>query len=512
MPGKSNQVTLTFGGDADQLVRESKKASQAVQGVGKAADDVDKASGKFKTSLGGIGKAFAGAFAANVVAAGLGAVKDFVSGSVEAFSNLNESVNAVGQVFGKNADEIRAWGEKNANSLGLSKRAFNELATPLGALLKNGGLSLNQVTGWTEKLTERAADLASVFNTDVSTALEAIQAGVRGEADPLERFGVSLSAAKVQAEALAETHKKSAKGLTDQELATARLNLIMKQSSAVAGDFRNTSDGLANSQRIAAAKTEELQAKIGEKLAPAVAFATKAKLKLVEVISDKVVPLLTKVAEWAEKNTTAVKVFAIAAGVVLVAAFIAWAVAAASAAIATLAATWPILAIIAAIVLLVAGIYWLWKNWDKVWGWIKKAASNTWDFIKKIPGWIGTAFKAVAGAISAPFRAAFNFISDAWNHTIGKLSWTVPGWIPGIGGNTISVPHLPKFHSGGVVPGTPGQEMLAVLQAGERVTPANRSGGGVTVVFQSNGTGLDDALVGWFEKAVRTGRITVRTA
>lgn len=149
----------------------------------------------------------------------------------------------------------------------------------------------------------------------------------------------------------------------------------------------------------------------------------------------------------------------------------------------------PIFWVIAAVVLLVAAIVliatktdWFQRAWRAAWGWIKDAASNTWEWLKKLPGWIGSAFATVANAITAPFRWAFNFIADAWNHTIGRLSWTVPGWVPFIGGNTISVPNLPKFHSGGVVPGVPGSEQLALLQAGERVETRGAGGGDVVHV------------------------------
>jgi hypothetical protein len=81
-----------------------------------------------------------------------------------------------------------------------------------------------------------------------------------------------------------------------------------------------------------------------------------------------------------------------------------------------------------------------------------------------------------------PFRAAFNAIADMWNSTIGSLSWSVPGWVPGIGGNSINVPDIPRFHTGGTVPGAPGAEVLAVLQGGEEVTSrAGSVGGGDTV-------------------------------
>jgi len=167
--------------------------------------------------------------------------------------------------------------------------------------------------------------------------------------------------------------------------------------------------------------------------------------------------------------------------------------------------TWIIVgitALIAVIVLIALKTDWFSKAWRASWGWIKRAASNTWDFLKKIPGWTAQAFAKVAEFITAPYRAAFNMIASAWNATIGRLSWTVPAWVPGIGGNTISVPHLPHFHSGGVVPGTPGSEQLAVLQAGERVS--TRGGGDRAVIeIHSGGTQLDDLLVEVLSRAVR---------
>jgi hypothetical protein len=54
-----------------------------------------------------------------------------------------------------------------------------------------------------------------------------------------------------------------------------------------------------------------------------------------------------------------------------------WITAHLSMAAATLAAYWPILLIIAAIVLVVAAVWYLWKNWDQVTEWISKA----WDAV-----------------------------------------------------------------------------------------------------------------------------------
>lgn len=156
-----------------------------------------------------------------------------------------------------------------------------------------------------------------------------------------------------------------------------------------------------------------------------------------------------------------------------------------------------ILAVIAVIVLIATKTNWFQRAWAASWKAIKTAASATWDFLKKIPGWIGSAFSKVGQVILAPYKFAFNGIARAWNATVGQLSWTVPGWVPIIGGNSISVPHLPTFHAGGIVGGVPGTPTVALLQAGERVSSiassGSDSGGGGWVPIR--GDAVIDALI-----------------
>jgi len=417
------------GNEVEIVVRSQDRSAEGFNSAERRASGLKQKFGQVAAAAGGM---LAGA----AIAKGVEAFKGFMSDSSKAASDLNESVNAVQQIFGKSADDILKWGKSNATAFGLSQRAFNELATPLGAGLKNAGLSMQDTTKWTVDLTKRAADMASVFNTSVPDALEAIQAGLRGEADPLERYGVGLSAAKVEAEALTETHKKSAKSLTGQELMTARLNLIMKQTNATAGDFANTSDGVANAQRVAAAKTEELQARIGQKLQPAVLLVTKAKMKLAEIIADKVVPMFEKVADWANSNPEKMKQIATVVGGVLVAAFVAWAVAAASAAAATIAATWPVLAIVAAIAALAAGFVYAYKHsegfreiMDTVGGVLRDVV---WPIIKTVASFIGDVLVTQLKFGALAFTYLAQFALSALGMILHAAAVTF-GWVPGLG-------------------------------------------------------------------------------
>lgn len=173
-----------------------------------------------------------------------------------------------------------------------------------------------------------------------------------------------------------------------------------------------------------------------------------------------------------------------------------------------------IVALVAIVVLIATKTDWfqrLWKwVWSKIgdpvkaaWDWIKKTSGKLWDYLTGLPGKLKSAFSKVKDFISAPFRAAFNFVARAWNNTVGRLHWSVPGWVPIIGGNSISVPNLPTFHKGGTVPGAPGEEVIAKLQAGERVTPAGQSSGGGVIVIDSAGSRLDDLLLEVLRRAVK---------
>lgn len=183
-------------------------------------------------------------------------------------SDLAESTNAVSVVFEDSADTILAWGETAAENAGLSRSAFNETATIIGAQLKQAGLSISDTADRTIDLTQRAADLASVFNTSVPDAAGALGAALRGESEPARRFGINISDAAVQAEALATGLVRSTSEITDAIKVQARYSLILKQSNDVAGDFANTNDGFANGLRVLRAEAEDLGAEFGQVLLP----------------------------------------------------------------------------------------------------------------------------------------------------------------------------------------------------------------------------------------------------
>ena len=73
------------------------------------------------------------------------------------------------------------------------------------------------------------------------------------------------------------------------------------------------------------------------------------------------------------------------------------------------------------------------------------------------------------------FKTLFNGIAKLWNNTIGKLSFKIPNWVPGIGGSGFEVPNIPYLADGGIVTGP---TVAMIGEAGpEAVIPLNQMNG-----------------------------------
>lgn len=234
-------------------------------------DNAERGLDNVEQKTGGLGDAFknAAALAATYLAGkALAAVSEFVSDSVEAYSDLNESLNALEVQYGEHAEGIEKLGEKSARSIGASNAEFNEYAVSISAFAEQIAGDGGDVVGVVDTLSKRTADFASVMNLDFGEASQKFRSGLAGESEPLRQFGIDVSAAKVEAVALSEGIWDGTGAMSESQKVQARFAAIMRQTDKVQGDFANTADDYANAQRIAAAETENVKARVGEALVP----------------------------------------------------------------------------------------------------------------------------------------------------------------------------------------------------------------------------------------------------
>jgi hypothetical protein len=125
---------------------------------------------------------------------------------------------------------------------------------------------------------------------------------------------------------------------------------------------------------------------------------------------------------------------------------------------------------------------------------------------------VGRVFGGVTGTVKSAINAVIGLV-NGMIRAIDSVQFHVhidpPDPLPHIhfDWNGLGIGQLPYLHSGGLVPGTPGSDVLAVLQAGERVLPRGSAGGGPTVVVNINGGLVDgptiDALTNAIVRRVR---------
>jgi hypothetical protein len=237
--------------------------SQFSKGLNSATKQTMTFGDRVKGVAKGIGLAFAGAAAA---AAGF-AIKLGVDG-IKAASDFEETLSKVNVLFGKNAKELETWSKGAAKGFGQSQTQALDAAATFAIFGKSAGLQGKKLTGFAKNLTVLASDLASFNNTSPEEAIQAIGAALRGESEPIRKYGVLLNDATLKAEAM-DMGLYKGKGTLDMSAKVlASYKTILKQTGDAQGDFERTSGGLANSQRTLSAVWDDIQVQIGQALAP----------------------------------------------------------------------------------------------------------------------------------------------------------------------------------------------------------------------------------------------------
>jgi hypothetical protein len=258
-----------------QMVRQ-------VQGpAGRAGEEASRHFGRrFAHGLKTAGVAIGVGLAAAAVLATRG-----VLATTKAASDLNETVNKTKVIFGSSSKAILAWSRGSANAFGLSRNEALAAAASFGDMFLQLGLGQKPATNMSMRMVKLAADLASFNNVSGGAAevSDMLSSAFRGEFDSLQRLVPNINAARVEQEALRETHKKSAKDLTAADKALATYNIVIRDSARANDDFARTSNDLANMQRKQQAGWENLKAVIGRGFLP-------AQLAVTRVITEKLLP------------------------------------------------------------------------------------------------------------------------------------------------------------------------------------------------------------------------------
>lgn len=377
------------------LIGEDRSLSKTMKGAGDSVEQVGK---KSKTA----GAVMKGALSAEVVMRAADAVMEFGRATIEAASKAEQSSGAVDAVFKKDAAAIKRSAKSAAEDLGLSEAAYQDLAATLGAGLKNKGL--DDYAGKTKNLIKIGADLAAQYGGSTQDAVDALGSAMRGEMDPIERYGVSLNQAAIQAEAVRMGLVKGKAPLTDQQKAMAALSIISKQTADAQGAFSRESGTAAGAAAIAAAKYENAKKTLGVGLLPVVTAITQGFSQLVDWISQNV--------SWLGPLATGLAV-----------------VAGAFAILNAVMALNPFVLVVVAIGALVAGLIWCYQNVEG----FRNDVNRAFEAIGAVARWLWN--NAFAPALRA-IVSGFGWVVDGIAGFLEALG-SIPGfeWAKGAAAN-----------------------------------------------------------------------------
>ena len=186
-------------------------------------------------------------------------------------SDLNETLNKTGVIFGESAKVAEIGAAGMADRFGVVKTEFLDVTSQFGLLLQGmGGMSKEASAEMAVNLTKMAADSSSIFNKSFGEAGAKIASALRGESEPISEFGVNVQELAVQQEALRMGLTKSADALTMEQKVMARASLIAKGLKIAQGDLANTSGGFANQTRQVWGRVTNALATVGQAIMPVV--------------------------------------------------------------------------------------------------------------------------------------------------------------------------------------------------------------------------------------------------
>ena len=353
---------------------------------------------------------------AGLAIAGLAvALGDAAKGAMEDDAAQQLLATTIQKVTGATDAQIKAnedWISTQGKLLGVSD---DELRPVLARLVKATG-SVTKA----QKLATQAMDIAASTGKPLATVTASLE----------KAYGGNLTALAKLAPEYREMIKD---GATFDEV----MGKIAKTTGGAATTAANTAQGQFKRLSIALAETKE---SIGAALLPAI---------------EAVLPFLQMMGQWAQDHTS---IFLIVAGVVgglavaivaVNAAMTVWtattkAFAAVQLAFNAIMAANPVVLITLAIAALVAGLIILYKNFEP----FRKIVDSIFGGIKY---WINNVTIPAFQALLSVAKTIFNGIASAWNSTFGKLSFSIPDWVPKIGGKGFDVPDIPMLANGGIV-------------------------------------------------------------
>ena len=258
--------TVTLAAKAYQLAAKASSVINPFGGI--KANALSVLSSAFSALNTRFGKAAIALLAVAAAAAVAVAAFKSVSSGVSRAADLAEQVDFSKIVMGPGFDQASKTADELSSKFGILRKETLNASTTAASMAKNLGFSREEAVGLGVDIARLSADLSSAANTSFAQASNAIQAVFRGESDPIERFGVTITEAAVDAEALRSGLARTKDEIDGTVKFQARWNLLIKQTADSQGNLNKTSNSFANVMRNVKGQGAEALTTIGEAFLP----------------------------------------------------------------------------------------------------------------------------------------------------------------------------------------------------------------------------------------------------
>lgn len=274
-------LKLKIAVDAKKAQESLKQLSNTLQGVGKKFNGVNKnlnrLSGAFRNlnldanrsnkTLGNFNKTlnninFAGAIY------GLMQLGQAFGKAIQASMDSIETTNLFNVAMGDMAEQSYETIKQMSELTGLDDSKLMSAVGTFNLLARSMGFSSEQAAILSENTTKLALDLASLTNVPFEQALADLRSGLIGQTETVYKYGIDLTEATLQQEAMRLGIEESVRTMTQGEKMALRYSAMIRQSGLAHGDFARTINEPANQLRLLKENFYSLARAIGNVFMP----------------------------------------------------------------------------------------------------------------------------------------------------------------------------------------------------------------------------------------------------
>ena len=207
---------------------------------------------------------------------------DIGKSALQAAADAQAMESSFDSVFGAQAEGARLWSQNLAESLNYSETEIRESMLSWQTLFNGMEVSGKKSAEMVTNLTERAIDMAALFDTDVNTVMEALRSTMVGNHETMRQYGVVITENTLKEAAYSKGIARRGKELTELQKVETRYALIMEQSAQAEGRRNAEADDINGKLLTMQGLQTEITKKLGEALLP---------------ILDKLLDVITPIAE-----------------------------------------------------------------------------------------------------------------------------------------------------------------------------------------------------------------------